>query len=129
MKFDELYAKAKSILNSRKLSATVEAGDVSEAILCGNGKAYTGVCIDAACSLGFCAEHAAASAMITEGESRVLMMVAVESDGRILPPCGRCREFISQLHADNLQAEVMVAEEVVVSLRELMPYDWRDVYH
>lgn len=67
--------------------------------------------------------------MITEGESRVLMMVAVESDGRILPPCGRCREFISQLHADNLQAEVMVAEEVVVSLRELMPYDWRDVYH
>lgn len=54
MKFDELYAKAKSILNSRKLSATVEAGDVSEAILCGNGKAYTGVCIDAACSLGFC---------------------------------------------------------------------------
>lgn len=129
MKFDELYAKAKSILNPRKLSATAEAGDVSAAILSGSGKVYMGVCIDTACSTGFCAEHAAASAMITEGESRVLMMVAVESDGRILPPCGRCREFISQLHTDNLQAEVMVAEEVVVSLRELMPYDWRDVYH
>ncbi|WP_245629764.1 hypothetical protein [Alicyclobacillus sendaiensis] len=28
-----------------------------------------GVCIDTVCSLGFCAEHAAAAAMITAGET------------------------------------------------------------
>ena len=75
--------------------------------------------------MGFCAEHAAAAAMVTAGESRVLKMVAVNWDGAILPPCGRCREFISQLHDDNLATEVLVAGEVVVPLRDLLPFDWR----
>lgn len=74
-----------------------------------------------------CAEHAAAAAMITARENRVLKMVAVNWDGRILSPCGRCREFISQLHGDNRDAQVIVAEGVVVTLRDLLPYDWRKV--
>ena len=63
--------------------------------------------------------------MITAGESRVLKMVAVNWDGRILPPCGRCREFINQIHDDNGQAEVLVRTEVILPLRVLLPYDWR----
>lgn len=125
MTFDELYKQAKSVIHPRKLSDYAEAGGVGAAILSESGKVYTGVCIDTACSMGFCAEHAAAAAMITAGESRVLKMIAVDWDGRILPPCGRCREFISQLHDDNLKAEVMVGEGIVVTLRELLPYDWR----
>ena len=85
-----------------------------------------GVCIDTACSMGFCAEHAAAAAMITAGENRVSKMIAVGWDGRIMPPCGRCREFISQIHNENLNTEVMVAEGVIVTLRELLPHDWRN---
>lgn len=75
--------------------------------------------------MGFCAEHAAAAAMITAGENRVLKMVAVGRNGHIMPPCGRCREFISQIHRDNLNTEVMVGEGVIVTIRELLPYDWR----
>jgi len=75
--------------------------------------------------MGFCAEHAAAAAMITAGENRVVKMVAVNWDGKILPPCGRCREFISQLHPENSNAEIMVNEKTVVTLRELLPFDWR----
>jgi cytidine deaminase len=123
--FDELYEKAKSVVNPRKLSEDAEAGGVGAAILAESGMVYTGVCIDTACSMGFCAEHAAAAAMITAGESRVRKIIAVGWDGRILPPCGRCREFISQLHNDNLDTEVMVGEGVVVTIRELLPYDWR----
>ena len=123
--FDELYQKAKSVLNPRKLSSDAEAGGVGAALLTESGNIYTGVCIDTACSMGFCAEHAAAAAMITAGENRVLKMVAVDWDGKVLPPCGRCREFISQLHDDNLRAEVLVADGVVVSLKELLPYGWR----
>jgi cytidine deaminase len=52
-------------------------------------------------------------------------MIAVGSDGSIMPPCGRCREFISQLHDDNLDAEVMVGRSVIVTLKDLLPYDWR----
>ncbi len=125
MTFEELYQKAKSVINPRKLSNDADAGGVGAAILTESGAVYTGVCIDTACSMGFCAEHAAAAAMVTAGENRVLKMIAVGWDGRIMPPCGRCREFISQLHDDNLNTEVMVAEGCVVTLRELLPYDWR----
>ena len=97
MTFEALYQAAKAVLNPRKLSSEADAGGVGAAILSESGKVYTGVCIDTACSMGFCAEHAAAAAMITAGENRVLMMVAVGWDGNIMPPCGRCREFISQL--------------------------------
>ena len=123
--FDELYQQAKSVLNPRRLSESAEAGGVGAAILAESGRGYTGVCIDTGSSMGFCAEHAAAAAMITAGESRVSKMVAVGWDGHIMPPCGRCREFISQLHDDNLEAEVMVGEGMIVALRELLPFDWR----
>ena len=125
MTFDELYKKAKSVINPRKLSEYAEAGGVGAAILTESGRVYTGVCIDTGCSMGLCAEHAAAAAMITAGESRVSKMIAVGWDGRIMPPCGRCREFISQLHNDNQNTEVMVGEGVIVTIRELLPYDWR----
>jgi cytidine deaminase len=125
MDFEELYQQAKAVLNPRRLSDEAEAGGVGAALLSESGSVYTGVCIDTSSSMGFCAEHAAAAAMVTAGESRVMKMVAVNWDGRILPPCGRCREFISQLHPDNPDAEVIVGEGKIVSLRELLPYDWR----
>jgi cytidine deaminase len=127
MEFDELYQQAKLVLNPRRLSDEAEAGGVGAALLTESGRVYTGVCIDTSSSMGFCAEHAAAAAMVTAGENRVVKMVAVLWDGKILPPCGRCREFISQLHPDNPNVEVLVGEEKVVTLRELLPYDWRAV--
>lgn len=125
MTFDELYLRAKAVLNPRRLSASAEAGGVGAALLTASGNVYTGICIDIDCSIGFCAEHAAAAAMIMAGESRVLKMVAVNWDGQILPPCGRCREFINQIHDDNSQAEVLVRTGVILPLRDLLPYDWR----
>jgi cytidine deaminase len=123
--FDELYQQAKSVLNPRRLTDAAEAGGVGAALLTASGRIYTGVCIDTACSMGFCAEHAAAATMITAGENHVVKMVAVDWDGSILPPCGRCREFINQLHDENLHAEVMVAEGVILTLQDLLPYNWR----
>ena len=127
MEFDELYQRAKSVINPRRLSQEAEAGGVGAALLTESGNVYTGVCIDTACSMGFCAEHAAAAAMVTAGENRVVKMIAVNWDGRVLPPCGRCREFIGELHQDNLSAEVMVIEGKITRLRELLPYDWWSV--
>lgn len=127
MTFDELYDRAKRVVNRRRLSADAEAGSVGAALLGESGTVYVGVCIDTACSMGFCAEHAAAAAMVTAGENRVLKMVAVNCDGAILPPCGRCREFISQLHDENLATEVLVGDGVIVPLKDLLPYDWRKI--
>ena len=118
--------QAVAVLNPRRLSDYAESGGVGAALLSASGKVYVGVCIDTACSMGFCAEHAAAAAMITAGENHVLKMVAVDWDKSILPPCGRCREFISQLHPENIFTEVMVAENVIVKIQDLLPHDWRE---
>ena len=125
--FDQLYEKAKSVINARRISERAEAGGVGAAILAESGNVYTGVCIDTGSSMGFCAEHAAAAAaaMITAGESRILKVIAVGWDGQIMPPCGRCREFISQIHDENLNAEAMVAEGVRMTIRKLLPYHGR----
>ncbi len=123
--FEALYQRAKDVINPRRLSDVVEAGGVGAALLTEAGNVYSGVCIDTASSMGFCAEHAAAAAMITAGENCVVKMVAVDWDGKVLPPCGRCREFINQLHPDNYKAEILVTADTIVTLRELLPYDWR----
>jgi cytidine deaminase len=120
--FETLYERARAVLNPRRLSEDAEAGGVGAALLADDGQVYVGVCIDTGSSMGFCAEHAAAGAMVTAGANRVLRMVAVLWDGSVIPPCGRCREFIRQLHPDNLDAEVMVAEDTIVTLRELLPF-------
>ena len=120
--FDELYQSAKQVVNPRRLSAWVTAGSVGAAILSEGNTIYRGVCIDTACSIGFCAEHAAAAAMVAAGEHRVLRMVAVGRDSQVMSPCGRCREFIRQLHEDNLSTEVMISDGKIVTLEALLPY-------
>lgn len=123
--FDELRLAAQSIVNPQRLTAHAESGSVGAALQGTNGDIYTGVCIKTDCGMGFCAEHAAAAAMLTAGQSRVLRMVAVDDEGQVLPPCGRCREFISQLHDDNRDTEVLVNDRTVVVMRDLLPFDWR----
>ena len=124
--FEELIEKATQVLNPRQLSSTAEAGSVAAAILTNSGNIYTGICIETACSMGFCAEHAAAAAMLTAGESHIVKMVAINKRGNILPPCGRCREFIRQLNDHNIKAEVLINRQRAVNLIDLLPYDWRE---
>lgn len=126
--WDELIVRAEQVCCPRSLSSSSEAGAVAAAILTDRGNCYTGVCIDTPCSMGFCAEHAAAAAMITAGENRIVGVVAVhrEEDGSvtIIPPCGRCREFLCQLHDDNHLAQVRLNDRTV-TLDELLPFRWK----
>lgn len=124
MTFDELYDIAKKTLNPRQISKNSYVSSVAAAILSESGKVYTGVCIDTPCSMGFCAEHAAIASMITAGENRIVKLIAVYKDGSIIPPCGRCREFICQIHDDNYKCEVMVRKDTIVTIDDLLPYSW-----
>ena len=127
MDFTELSKIAEKLAYPRALSESAEAGSVAAALLTDKGNVYTGVCIDTPCSMGFCAEHAAAAAMVTAGENRVIGVVAVHMDDdgntEIVPPCGRCREFLCQLHDDNHLAQVKLSERVL-TLDELLPFRW-----
>lgn len=120
MDFDKLVEIAKKTLNPRPLSEHSYAGSVAAALVTSSGSVYTGVCIDTPGSMGFCAEHAAIAAMITAGESRIEKLVAVHFEEGILPPCGRCREFIYQINHDKLHCEIFLHDKIVI-LDELLP--------
>ncbi|MCL2544525.1 MAG: cytidine deaminase [Clostridia bacterium] len=126
MTFEALISRAQSVLNPRKIARNAEAGGVAAALLTDKGNVHTGVCIDTACGMGFCAEHAAVAAMVTAGESRIVKAVAVGTRG-VMPPCGRCREFMSQIDDKNRSAEVMVSADTIVTLDALLPFDWASV--
>ena len=123
--WETLYQAALAVAKPRKLSEQLEAGWVGAAVLGAGGRIYTGVCIDTACSLGFCAERAALAAMFTAGEYRAQRVCAVAADGRVLSPCGACRELMMQLGEGAGEAEVLLDREGrTAKLRALMPEAW-----
>ncbi len=121
MTFEVLLNKAREVHGSRKIARNAWAGSVAAALLAESGKIYVGVCIDVCSGMGFCAEHSAIAAMITAGESKILKMVAIGRNG-ILPPCGRCREFMNQINDDNINTEVMISDDKIVTIKELIPF-------
>jgi cytidine deaminase len=43
----------------------------------------------------------------------------------VLPPCGRCREFIRQIDPANIDTDVVLGVDRSATLRELLPaYEW-----
>lgn len=123
--FSQLRSAAIAVLAPTELNRNVAFGSVSAAILSQSGAIYTGICLDTACSLGFCAEHAAVAEMLKHGEYQIRACVAVNRLGKAIPPCGRCRELLSQLSTDNLHAEIEISDGQVVSLEQLLPFDWK----
>ena len=121
---EELIDSAQAVLNPQVVGDRL-FGDVASTLVTDKGNRYSGVCIDTASGTGFCAEHSAVAAMVTAGEYRIAKIVAVwrDDDGAlyVLPPCGRCREFIHQVDPANLDTEVVLGRERSVKLRDLLP--------
>jgi cytidine deaminase len=125
----EMIEKAMTVLRPRKLSGENSAGDVACTLLSAGGNLYFGVCIDVNSGIGFCAEHNAIAAMITAGESRISKIVAVWGDRIVLPPCGRCREFMYQIDPMNLtHTDVILGGDRTVKLQELLPHPFNEVW-
>ncbi len=124
--WNELFAKAKMVLNPRNISNSVDAGGVAAAVLSKDGNIYTGVCIDTACSIGMCAERNALSTMITNGENKIDKLVCIGNHDNIMLPCGVCREFMMQLDNENENIEILtnIDTKDTVTLKELLPNWW-----
>jgi cytidine deaminase len=78
-----------------------------------------------------CAERTAIATMIGATKTYLVhTVVAVwkDEDGTIyvIPPCGHCRQFIADMHPDNINVtQVILSHDVVVPLSVLLPYhDW-----
>ena len=122
MTMEQLRVIASEKVDPRKLSEKCYVASVASALETDKGNVYVGVCIDTPSSMGFCAEHSAIAQMITNGESKIVKILAIGENGRVLPPCGRCREFIYQINNENLNAQVLVDDNKIVSIEELLPY-------
>ncbi|MBA2774346.1 MAG: cytidine deaminase [Nocardioidaceae bacterium] len=126
---DELIDAATQSLNPHRVGDRL-FGDVASTLATNRGNLYSGVCIDTGSGTGFCAEHAAIAAMVTAGEYRIETIVAVWRDDDsgllyVLPPCGRCREFIHQIDAENIETQLVLGRDAMMGLGQLLPFhDW-----
>lgn len=123
---DDLIASAEAVLNPHRVGGRL-FGDVGSALVTDAGNVYTGVCINTGSGTGFCAEHAAIAAMVTTGEYRIAKIVAVWRDDEgvlhVIPPCGRCREFIRQIDPANLDTDVVLGKDTSARVRDLLPFN------
>ena len=121
---EELIATAEAIRGEFTLQREFTAGAVGAAIRTKtNGQIHTGICIEVACGIGFCAEHAAVAEMLKHRQTEIDACVSVGRFG-VVPPCGRCRELMAQINPANLDARMFVKRDEVVTLRELLPAYW-----
>jgi len=126
---DTLIAAAAAHLHPHHAGDRV-FGDVAATLVTAAGNRYSGVCIETGSGTGFCAEHAAIAAMVTAREYQITAIVAVWRDPdhghlHVLPPCGRCREFIHQIDPANLDTEVVLGRDRTMRLRDLLPaHEW-----
>jgi cytidine deaminase len=93
----ELVDTAKNLIEKRRSKRS----SVAAALRTKSGRVFVGVNIEieASSPCSICAEYAAIGTMVTEGENKIETIVAInrrENGYRILPPCGKCRQFISE---------------------------------
>ena len=91
-----------------------------------NGKTFAAVHIDAGVGrIAVCAEAIAIGMAASAGDTDIDLIVAVNSQGDVVSPCGMCRELISD-YAPHARVLVPSAEGPVVMLvGDLLPNKYR----
>lgn len=121
---DALVAEARRVLGKFALvKPSISAGGVAAALETQAGHVYTGINLDLACGIGFCAEHSAVAEMLKARETAIRRIVAIDDEG-VLAPCGRCRELIVQIDRRNLECEVILPGNTVSRIGDLLPRAW-----
>jgi cytidine deaminase len=97
---------------------------VGAALLCRNGRIYTGSNIESSSyGLTICAERVALVKALSEGESEFDRMAIVAKTTHEVRPCGACLQMLWEYAPDltlvlsNLDGEVQS-----ISIKELLPY-------
>lgn len=91
------------------------------------GKVFSAVHLEAYVGrVAVCAEAIAIGMAAAAGDTDIDAIVAVNSNGRVIPPCGICRELISDYSSD---CKVIITEVESVSIGELLPrkMDYRNL--
>ncbi len=118
-------------LDAREKSYSPYSGfAVGAALLCKNGKAYTGCNIEnSAFSPTVCAERTAFFKAVSEGEKEFVKIAVVgdksenEFPENYCPPCGVCRQVMKEFCTDDFEVIMAKSAEdyIVMTLNEILP--------
>lgn len=89
-----------------------------------NGRLYAGCNVEnAAYPQGCCAEASAISAMVMDGETRIVEVMVMGAGEGLVTPCGGCRQRIREFAADDVPIHICSPDELrrTVTLGELLP--------
>ncbi|MFN3218955.1 MAG: cytidine deaminase [Acidimicrobiales bacterium] len=76
---------------------------VGAAALTDDGRIITGVNVEnASFGLTLCAEVSLIGGLVTGGGGRLVALVATDENGRLLSPCGRCRQILLEMGGPDL---------------------------
>ncbi len=116
----QLIEAAQSII---ALRSKADAHEVGAALRTRSGKIFAAVNVKANVGrVSICAEAVAIGMAASAGDTDIERIVAVDQKGRVISPCGMCREMISDYAP---QAEVIVAGDdgpQIFNVRDLLPH-------
>jgi len=96
-----------------------EVHEVGAALRTRSGRVFSAVHLEAHVGrIAVCAEAIALGMAAAAGDTDVEAIVAVDKNGRIVPPCGMCRELISDYAPD---CRVILGEDRAVPVLALLP--------
>lgn len=115
----EIIQAARDIIAKRYVEGKHSIG---AALRTRKGNLFVGVHVEANCGrITLCGEAVAIGVAATNGDTDISQIVAVTESGDIVPPCGMCRELISDYAPDALV--ILETEDGIkcVPVLELLP--------
>lgn len=87
-----------------------------------DGRIVTGCNVEnASYGLTLCAECGLVSALHSTGGGKLQAVVCVDKDDRLIAPCGRCRQLLSEHSAPGMQIKI---DEGIFTIEELLPHSF-----
>ena len=112
----ELIAQARSLIFER---FKLDYHHIGASLRTRSGRIFSAVHLEAHVGrVAVCAEAVALGMAASAGDTDVEVVVAVDRHGRIVPPCGMCRELLSDYAPD---CRVILGEGRIVSVGDLLP--------
>lgn len=124
---DEVVRAARQIIDERYVP---DRHCIGSALRTKTGGLYVGVHVEANCGrIAVCGEAIAIGAAATGGDTEIAQIVAVTESGDVVPPCGMCRELISD-YAPDAHIILDIDDRLVcIPVLELLPQKYeRSLY-
>jgi cytidine deaminase len=116
--FDRLRAEAVRL--AARAYAPYSGYPVGAAALVDDGRIVSGCNVEnSGYGVTLCAECGLVSDLIAGGGGRLVAFTCVDADGRVITPCGRCRQLLSEHAAPGLLVET--PEGGTITIEQLLP--------